>query len=255
MVAQGVDTQRCSPVAKRMAEPQRCGATVRPWLAASAATLRVSVRPPAIAGSGWSTSTARASSISRKAKRVCSLSPAAMGMSVARRTSACPLRLSGETGSSSQARSWLLDLAGEALRLAHAPGPVGVHHDADGGAERLARLRHARGRVVHAGVLQPHAHLHRAVAALRVLEHLLADAPDRRPAAGGVGGHAVAIAAAHQPPQRHVERAAEYVPERDVHAGERRDRDAAAADRGEGPAFADGVVGAASRCRGAPRRR
>src|SRR5882724_1824298 len=105
MVAQGVETQRWSPVAKRMAEPQRCGATVTLWLAASAAMRCTSVRPPAMAGSGWSTSTARASSISRNANRVCSLSPAAMGMSVERRTSACPERLSGDTGSSSQARS------------------------------------------------------------------------------------------------------------------------------------------------------
>src|SRR6185503_13059372 len=138
------------------------------------------------------------------------------------------------------------DLAGEALGFAHAPGPVGVHHDADAGPEGLAHLRHAGRRIVHAGVLAADAQLHRAVAALDVLEHLLADAPDLRPAAGGIGGDAIAVAAAQQLPYRHPERAAEDVPERDIHAGDGRQRDAAAADGGEGPAFAHGVVGPAA---------
>jgi len=60
---------------------------------------------------------------------------------------------------------------------------VGVHHETDVGAETLARLPHARRRILHAAILKPDPHLHRPVAALDVLPELLADAADGRPAA------------------------------------------------------------------------
>ncbi len=82
-----------------------------------------SLMPPAMAVSGWQTSTARAAIISAKAKRVCSLSPAAMGMSVDARTSAWPATLSGDTGSSSHARSQSATLRAKrcASRTLHVP--------------------------------------------------------------------------------------------------------------------------------------
>ena len=83
----------------------------------------VSLMPPAMATSGCRTSTARKAMRSRKAKRVCSLSPDAIGMSVDARTSACPAGLSGDTGSSSQARSQSATLRAKrwASRTDHVP--------------------------------------------------------------------------------------------------------------------------------------
>jgi hypothetical protein len=121
---------------------------------------------------------------------------------------------------------------------------VGVDHDADVGSEGLAHLADPRRRVVDALVLQPHPQLHRAVATLHVLGHLLADGADRGPPAARVGGDALAVLSSQEPPHRLTERAAEQVPARDVDAADRAEREPATAHGGKGPALAGRIVGA-----------
>ena len=90
------------PAANVHAPPHRWGAK-RIWYAEASASIRIaSVIPPAIERSGWNTSAARSSARSRKSKRVNSLSPVAIGMSVLARTSASPRLSSAVTGSSNQ---------------------------------------------------------------------------------------------------------------------------------------------------------
>ena len=192
---------RCRPAAKRIDEPHRCGATVRPLRRRPA---RDALRLGDAAGDGGIglADVDRPRSImSRKAKRVCSLSPAAIGMSVERRTSAWPTRLSARRAPRAN-RDRALDLAREALGFAHAPRAVGVHHDADVRSERLAHLAHARRRVVDAPVLKADPQLDRTMAALDVLGKLGADAADGRPATTRIGGDALAVANAEQAPHR-----------------------------------------------------
>src|SRR6185295_19647903 len=63
-----------------------------------------------------------------------------------------------------------------------------------------------------------------------------------RPAPAGIRGNALAIPAAEQPPHGHTQRLAEQVPEGDVDAADRGERDAPPADGREGPPLARGVV-------------
>src|SRR6185503_6874480 len=67
-----------------------------------------------------------------------------------------------------------------------------------------------------------------------------------------VGGDAVAILAAQQPPHGHAERLAGDVPEGDVDAADRRHRDAATSHGREETAFAGAVVGAGAAVEGVP---
>src|SRR5215472_6950279 len=94
-----------SPAEKAGAPAQRCGASFRLCALAIAEIRIASVMPPQIARSGCMMSTAPSAARSRKSCRVNSLSPAAIGMSLARRTSAQPALSSAVTGSSNQAMS------------------------------------------------------------------------------------------------------------------------------------------------------
>src|SRR5712692_645026 len=94
----------CSPAAKAGAPAHKCGASFRLKALAMAEMRIASVMPPQIARSGCMMSTAPKTARSRKSCRVNSLSPAAIGMSVAARTAAQPALSSAVTGSSNQAR-------------------------------------------------------------------------------------------------------------------------------------------------------
>ena len=141
----------------------------------------------------------------------------------------------------------------ELLRLGHREGAVRVAHQIDAGAERRARGDHALGRRLRRAVEHADAHLHRAEAALRdVAQQLFADACGVRPAARRVGRHALGAATAEQLPDRHAERLAEQVPQRDVDARQRRDRHAAPARSPETRGRARARSGRACRCTGSP---
>ena len=71
---------------------------------------------------------------------------------------------------------------------------------------------------------------------------LLADGVGGGPAAGGIGLHAVELAAAEQPPDRHAERLAENIPERDVDGADGGDAHAAPRQLRHGVAGARGAV-------------
>src|SRR5256885_3443322 len=79
-------------------------------------------------------------------------------------------------------------------------------------------------------------------AGAHVAEQLLADAGLVGPATGGVRGHALGAAPAEQAPDGRAERLAEEVPERQVDAGDRRDREAPTAELGQHVAALDRVA-------------
>src|SRR5579885_2356717 len=122
-----------SPAAKAGAPAHRCGA---------------SFRLCALARSGCMMSTAPKSARSRKSCRVNSLSPAAIGMSVARRTSAQPALSSAVTGSSNQARSQSSTSRQKRLASATDRVPWASHISPISGpsAARAARTRRAEWR-------------------------------------------------------------------------------------------------------------
>ena len=128
----------------------------------------------------------------------------------------------------------VLDHPAERLRLRHRPRAVGVGHQLHVGAERLARGAHPRRGAMRLAVHHADAHLDGAEPALRhVAEQLLADAGLVGPAPRGVRGHALGAAPAEQAPDGRAERFAEEVPERDVDAGDRRDREAPPPELGQ----------------------
>ncbi len=119
-----------------------------------------SVMPPQKAGSGWNISAARSMARSRKAKRVASLSPAAIGTLPAARTSAMPGLSSAVTGSSNQARSQSRDQLDEALGLGHGIGAMRIDHEVDVGSRCALRAAlYALGRDVRAPIHGADAHL------------------------------------------------------------------------------------------------
>jgi hypothetical protein len=135
------------------------------------------------------------------------------------------------------------DHVDEALGVGDGVGAVGVDHQLHLRPERGARGADAGGRDVRGTVHGADAHLHRAEAAgVDVGLQLLADAVGRRPAARGIGGQPVGLAAAEQAPDGLAERLAEDVPERDVDRADGGDRDAAARQFGHGVAGGGGLL-------------
>ena len=100
----GDAAQTCSPAKKHGAPAHRCGAKRRLKALAMVPMRIASLMPPQKAGSGWKMSADLSTARSRKAKRVASLSPVAIGTLAAARTSAMPALSSAITGSSNQAR-------------------------------------------------------------------------------------------------------------------------------------------------------
>src|SRR5271167_2914585 len=138
----------CSPAAKAGAPAQRCGASLRLWALARAEIRIASVMPPQIARSGWKMSTAASIARSRKSCRVNSLSPAAIGMSVAARTCAHPALSSAVTGSSNQARLQSSTRRQKRLASATEKVPCASHINPQSGpsAARAAATRRAEWR-------------------------------------------------------------------------------------------------------------
>ena len=75
----GEAAQTCSPAKKQGAPAHRCGAKRRLKALAIVPIRIASLMPPQKAGSGWKMSAAFSTARSRKAKRVASLSPVAIG--------------------------------------------------------------------------------------------------------------------------------------------------------------------------------
>ena len=71
---------KCSAATPAMGPSGLCGANATPTVSAMAAILGVSHRPPAWQMSGWAMSSARALSAAWNAARLCSRSPAAIGI-------------------------------------------------------------------------------------------------------------------------------------------------------------------------------
>ena len=137
----------------------------------------------------------------------------------------------------------VFDQPAELLGIGHGVGAVRIAHQADVGPQRLARRLHACHRIAHRAVDHADPHLHRLEAAARhVVRQLAADAGRVRPAARGIGRHALGLAPAQQPPDRRAQRLAQQVPQRHVDAADRRHRDAAPAQDGEHMGVAQRVV-------------
>ena len=133
----------------------------------------------------------------------------------------------------------------EALGIRHRVGAVRVDGDLDLRPERLARRLDAGRRDMRRAVHGADAHLHRLEAALGDIGlELVADLVGGRPAARGIGRHAVELAAAEQLPDRLAEMLAQNVPQRDVDRADGGDRHAAARDLRHGMALARGETGA-----------
>ena len=133
----------------------------------------------------------------------------------------------------------------EALCVGNRVGAVRVDRQFDVRTDRLARCLHPRGRDMRRAVHRADAHLHGLEAALvDVGVELLADFVGGCPTARGIGRHALQLAPAEQPPDRHAERFAQDVPERDVDRRDRRHRQATARHLRHGVALAHGEIGA-----------
>ena len=148
----------------------------RLWALARAEIRIASVMPPQIARSGWKMSTAPSIARSRKSWRVNSLSPAAIGMSVAARTCGATRLVVGGHRLLEPGQVAVLDEPAEALGLGDREGPVGVAHQPAIGAERGARRDDPPRRMAGIGVDDADPHLDRAeTALLDIAEQLLAD--------------------------------------------------------------------------------
>ena len=159
-----------------------------------------------------------------------SVSPLAIGVSSAAATRARPSTSQAGSGSSNQVRPNSSRLAAEADGLRLGQSLVGVGHQRDIGADRLAHRADAGD--VGGGVRHPQAHLHGSEAlrqeGLRLLHQFIGG--ERQPQAAAVIRRHAVLGAAEQAVERQSGGLAEGVPQRTVNGGNGHHRHALVAE-------------------------